>query len=281
MTEQEAKKVEGAFWQSPSIEVYNASWSRHGLFPGGAHTQQMYPSDFMWLGVRSGSTSCRSCVVSDIAGRGERMHRVEINMGNATPRLAGFTRSTTVSKCEWASCVLVNRQARHCRLGEGMRTMSVRANQTTQRVGQVSGSNAMRRIDAWCGCSITNNETHSIHCYTDSDHGGCAFTRRSTSGGLILHGRHLIHMWSSMQSTISSSSAECENYAVLKGAETLFVKSLCSERRLNHGTPKIRRDSSAGQAMATRKGVGGEMHLEIPILVARENAAEPAHHGEG
>ena len=75
---------------------------------------------------------CRSSVVSDRAGRSKRMHSswVEINV------VAGSTRSTTVFACEWTTCVLVSRQSRCCFLGEGMRTRQVRANQTTQRVGQ-------------------------------------------------------------------------------------------------------------------------------------------------
>ena len=99
------------------------------------------------------------------------------------------------------------------------------------------------------------SEPKDIHCYIDSDNERCVVTRRCTSGGLILHERHLIHMWSWMQSTIS----------------------LCSELSLNHGPPNIRTVSSAERAMATRTGVGGVKQLEIRMFWLKEdNTAEQA-----
>ena len=52
----------------------------HELCAGGAHSENMYPSDFAWLRVRSGSTSRRSSVLSDRAASG-----VEMIVGNTTP----------------------------------------------------------------------------------------------------------------------------------------------------------------------------------------------------
>ena len=55
------------------------------------------------------------------------------------------------------------------------------------------------------------------------------------------------------------SSEEREYYTMLQGgAATLFVKSLCSELRLNHGTPKIRHGNTQGSR--------GVKHLEIRML---------------
>eukprot|EP00974_Lingulodinium_polyedra_P082078 7946493-Lingulodinium_polyedra.AAC.1 len=45
---------------------------------------------------------------------------------------------------------------------------------------------------------------------TDSDWAGCARTRKSTSGGVVMRGRHLIKHWSGTQSTAALSSAEAE-----------------------------------------------------------------------
>ena len=43
------------------------------------------------------------------------------------------------------------------------------------------------------------DEPNGLDVYTDADCGGCRRTRRSTSGGIIMHGRHAIQAWSSTQ----------------------------------------------------------------------------------
>ena len=52
--------------------------------------------------------------------------------------------------------------------------------------------------------------------YTDSDWAGCKLTRRSTSGGVILHGSHLLLHYSRTQAGVALSSAEAELNAALK-----------------------------------------------------------------
>ena len=52
--------------------------------------------------------------------------------------------------------------------------------------------------------------------FTDSDWAGCRLTRRSTSGGAILHGAHLIHHYSKTQAGVALSSGEAELNAALK-----------------------------------------------------------------
>lgn len=42
--------------------------------------------------------------------------------------------------------------------------------------------------------------------YSDSDDGGCAETRKSTSAGALMHGSHLIKFYSGTQHTIALSS---------------------------------------------------------------------------
>ena len=50
----------------------------------------------------------------------------------------------------------------------------------------------------------------SLDAYSDSDWGGDLVTRRSTSGGCILRGDHLLMHWSRTQQVVSLSSAEAE-----------------------------------------------------------------------
>ncbi len=57
-----------------------------------------------------------------------------------------------------------------------------------------------------------------VDVYVDSDYAGCPRTRKSTSGGVIMIGGHLIKTWSTTQNNaISLSSGEAELYAVVKG----------------------------------------------------------------
>ena len=64
--------------------------------------------------------------------------------------------------------------------------------------------------------------------YSDSDWAGDRTTGKSTSGGLVMRGVHLIKSWSRTQDSITLSSAEAELVAMAKLAmETLGVRSVC------------------------------------------------------
>ena len=52
----------------------------------------------------------------------------------------------------------------------------------------------------------------------NTDFAGCVETRRSTSGGAIALGTHLLRHWSTTQSTIALSSCEAELTGLVKGA---------------------------------------------------------------
>ena len=86
---------------------------------------------------------------------------------------------------------------------------------------------------------------NEIVTYTDSDWAGCSRTRKSTSGGTAMMGKHLIVHWSSTQATIALSVAEAELNGMTKGVtESLFLKHLSDEIGLNFDI-EIRTDSSA------------------------------------
>ena len=59
---------------------------------------------------------------------------------------------------------------------------------------------------------------YNITVMVDSDWAGDVTNRRSTSGGLIMLGEHILQHWSKMQSTIALSSGEAELNASDKGA---------------------------------------------------------------
>ena len=65
-----------------------------------------------------------------------------------------------------------------------------------------------------------------VTTYTDSDWAGCVRTARSTSGGVIAIGDHVIKSYSRQQKVVALSSAEAELYAmVAASAESLAIIS--------------------------------------------------------
>ena len=61
-------------------------------------------------------------------------------------------------------------------------------------------------------------EIDSVDVYTDTDWAGCPLTRKSTSGGCVMLGKHCMKHWSSTQTSISLSSGEAEFAGVIRGA---------------------------------------------------------------
>lgn len=58
--------------------------------------------------------------------------------------------------------------------------------------------------------------------FTDADWAGCRATRKSTTGGCIIVGGHMLKGWSKTQFLVALSSAESELYAALRSSvETL------------------------------------------------------------
>ena len=110
------------------------------------------------------------------------------------------------------------------------------------------------------------DDASEISVYTDSDWGGCVKTRRSTSGGVLLRGSHVICHWSRTQQLVALSSAEAELNAAVKAAqEGLGVAHLEEElgRRL---LVQLYGDSSANHGMIQRQGTGKVKHLSVRQL---------------
>ena len=114
------------------------------------------------------------------------------------------------------------------------------------------------------------NSDGEITCFVDSDWAGCRETRKSTSGGALFIGGTLVGAWSKTQSIVAQSSAEAEFYSIHRGlVESLFVQSLAAE--MGMALPIfVYSDSSAGRAMAQRRGVGKVKHIQIKNLFAQD-----------
>ena len=109
-----------------------------------------------------------------------------------------------------------------------------------------------------------------IDAYVDTDFAGCSATRRSTSGGMLCRGRHLLKHWSTTQKGVTLSSGEAELAGVVKGTgEALGLQSIAADLGLTLQV-HIRADSSAALGICQRSGIGRVRHLAVGQLWVQE-----------
>ena len=109
-------------------------------------------------------------------------------------------------------------------------------------------------------------DVDAIDVYTDTDWAGCPRTRKSTSGGCVMLGKHTIKTWSTTQSSVSLSSGEAEFNGVVRGAGMgLGFQSLM--RDLGQDAPvRVWTDSEAAIGISSRQGLGKLRHLDTHTL---------------
>ena len=100
----------------------------------------------------------------------------------------------------------------------------------------------------------------------DSDWAGEREDRKSTSGGVLRIGSHVVKTWSSTQQTISLSSAESELYALTKAAtQAIGLMQLLEDFGLEIKIT-IKPDSGAAIAISNREGLGRTRHIHVQYL---------------
>ena len=115
-------------------------------------------------------------------------------------------------------------------------------------------------------------ERSNVDTMTDSDWAGCRRTRRSTTGGAIMVGEHVIKYYSKTQANIALSSGEAELYAIVKAScETLGTASMYLDWGLKM-RGRVWADASAALGIIGRKGLGKVRHLDTSILWVQEAA---------
>ena len=113
-------------------------------------------------------------------------------------------------------------------------------------------------------------EHASLSVFVDTDFAGCVATRKSTSGGCALMGRHIVKHWAATQKVITLSSGEAELAGVVKGAaEGLGLQSLCLDLGLTVDI-SLYADSSAAIGICRRSGIGKVRHLATGQLWIQE-----------
>ena len=100
----------------------------------------------------------------------------------------------------------------------------------------------------------------NLHVYVDTDYAGCPRTRRSTHGGLAIHGSHLLKTWATARTVVAPSSGEASGgqgksdqaaeYAVFlnsprPAANKGFFRSHCEHM---NACQEARGDSERGRA---------------------------------
>ena len=113
-----------------------------------------------------------------------------------------------------------------------------------------------------------------IKTYVDSDWAGNKITRKSTSGGAMFLGKHLIKSWSSTQHVMALSSGEAELYGMLKGAtQTKRLISMMADFG-EKVVATVCSDASAAIGIAHRQGLGKTRHIEVQYLWIQHEVKE-------
>jgi histone deacetylase 1/2 len=100
----------------------------------------------------------------------------------------------------------------------------------------------------------------------DSDWAGDQASRKSTSGGCIRFGSHLIHHWSKLQATVDLSSGEAELNAAVKGtSESIGIQEMAGEFCIDLGIEMLT-DASVCKSILLRHGSGRIKHLSTKQL---------------
>ena len=118
------------------------------------------------------------------------------------------------------------------------------------------------------------NRPLELSGFSDSDWAGCIVTRKSTSGGCIVHGKHILIHYSSTQKTIALSSAEAELNGLIKmGQELLGLYFMFESAQSTSPLLKIYTDASAANGIVHRLGSGKVKHLSTRQLWLQQHTA--------
>ena len=113
----------------------------------------------------------------------------------------------------------------------------------------------------------------ALDIYVDSNWAGCRRTRKSTSGGVIMLGSHILKTWSKTQAVIAKSSGEAELFGVVRGStEGLGVITLGADMGMTLGA-RVHVDANAAKGIVEREGLGKVRHVEVDVLWLQEQQA--------
>ena len=102
-----------------------------------------------------------------------------------------------------------------------------------------------------------------VNAYGDNDFAGEIDTRKSTSGGMICMGDHIIKAWSSTQTVIALCIGEAELYDLNEAsAQGLGLQSLLNDLGIDLEV-RVHTDATTRRAIVTRRGLGKVRHIAV------------------
>ena len=117
------------------------------------------------------------------------------------------------------------------------------------------------------------NTSGTVDAFSDANWAGCRRSRKSTSGGALMIGSHLIKCWAKTQATVAKSSAESELYGIVRAScETLGFLSLMEDLGTQMQS-RLHMDSTAAQGIVDRQGLSKVRHLDVNLLWLQEQLA--------
>ncbi len=137
---------------------------------------------------------------------------------------------------------------------------------------------ALKRLGRYLGgrprlvYAYRRQEIDTIDVYVDTDWAGCVRTRKSTSGGAVMLGKHTIKLWSSTKTSIALSSGETEFAGVMRGAgQGLGYQALLSDFGVE-APLRVWTHSSCAIGICNRQGLGKLRHLDTHTLWIQQAA---------
>ena len=102
---------------------------------------------------------------------------------------------------------------------------------------------------------------------SDANWAGCKRSRKSTSGGTIMIGTHLIRAYSKTQSVIAKSSGESEFYGIIRAStEGLGNATLLEDFGSLGVKVSVGVDANSAIGIVQRRGLNKLRHVEFDVL---------------
>ena len=94
----------------------------------------------------------------------------------------------------------------------------------------------------------------TAEAFSDANWAGCRQSRKSTSGGVVMIGKHLIKAYSKTQAIIAKSSAESELFGIVRATcEALGFITLVQDMGKDVKA-RLHMDANAAQGIIDRQG---------------------------